>query len=105
MSIRYGCERTPSYYERPPPRYSLIVDEKVPLIEKQSNERIKQVLGMRRSSFLLSLYLVFYMVYLITGGLVFAVLEGPQEEELRQAVSRARIEFLKENPCVQGKLS
>lgn len=101
MSVGSGYGKTARGYENPPPRYEEI-DEKKPLLSKESYENVKQVLGMRRSTFLLILYLVFYGVYLITGGLVFAVLEGPGEEEVRQLLIGARIKFLKENPCVKG---
>jgi len=87
-----------------PPLY---YDEETPLLRPstshpQDDDSIKQVLGLRRSSLLFSLYFLFYVVYLATGGLIFAVLEGPVEADLRDEVEAARKVFLKNNPCVEG---
>lgn len=81
-----------------PPCYDDI-DEETPLLGELP---VKQVMGLRRSSLLLFLYLLFYVVYLGTGGLVFAVLEGPIEAELRDEVAEAQTAFLARNPCVSG---
>lgn len=102
MSIRNGYEKLAGHYERPPPSYTEIDENKL-LLSKESDENVKQVLGMRRSTFLLCLYLVFYGVFLVTGGLVFAVLESPGEEEVKISLIKARAKFLEENPCVKGK--
>jgi hypothetical protein len=57
---------------------------------------------MRRSSLLLTLYVVFYSVYLITGGVVFAAVEAPVENDVRSALVTARRIFLENHPCVTG---
>jgi hypothetical protein len=57
---------------------------------------------MRRSSLLLTLYIVFYFVYLITGGVVFAAVEAPEENAVRSALVTARRIFLETHPCVSG---
>ncbi|KAK6641298.1 hypothetical protein RUM44_013007 [Polyplax serrata] len=101
MSIRNGYEKLAGHYERPPPSYTEIDENKL-LLSKESDENVKQVLGMRRSTFLLCLYLVFYGVFLVTGGLVFAVLESPGEEEVKISLIKARAKFLEENPCVKA---
>lgn len=82
-----------------PPSYDEI-DEETPLL---GSGPVKQVLGLRRSQFLLSLYLLFYVVYLVTGGLIFAVLEGPIEAELRDEVYDLRNDFLARHPSVSGE--
>jgi hypothetical protein len=51
---------------------------------------------------LLVLYLVFYLVYLITGGVVFAALEAPEEKAVKSALARTRRIFLETHPCVSG---
>ena len=63
---------------------------------------IRQVLGMRRSSLLLTLFVVFYFVYLITGGVVFAAVEAPEENAVRNALVTASRIFLETHPCVTG---
>lgn len=89
---------------RAPPCYDDI-GEDTPLLGKEYTPPVKQVLGLRRSSLLLGLYLLFYVVYLVTGGLVFAVLEGPYEAELRDDIAAFRNGFLARNPCVAGKIA
>jgi hypothetical protein len=51
---------------------------------------------------LLALYVVFYSVYLITGGVVFAALEAPEEKAVISALATARRIFLETHPCVSG---
>jgi hypothetical protein len=58
---------------------------------------------MRRSSLLLTLYVVFYFVYLITGGVVFAAVEAPEENAIRSTLVTARRIFLENHPCVTGR--
>jgi hypothetical protein len=48
------------------------------------------------------LYLVFYVVYLVTGGVVFAALEAPEEKAVKSALARTRRIFLETYPCVSG---
>jgi hypothetical protein len=45
---------------------------------------------------------VFYLVYLITGGVVFAALEAPEEKAVKSALARTRRIFLETHPCVSG---
>lgn len=61
---------------------------------------VREVLGMRRSSALLLLFLFFYLGYLVAGGLVFATIEAPAEAQLKGALVRARQAFLEKHPCV-----
>lgn len=63
---------------------------------------VREVLGMRRSSALLLIFVMFYLGYLVAGGLVFATIESPGEAQLKSALSRARQTFLEKNPCVAG---
>jgi hypothetical protein len=82
---------------------SKIPDEEQQLVFHQQRAHIRQVLGMRRSSLLLTLYVVFYFVYLITGGVVFAAVEAPEENAVRSALVTARRIFLETHPCVTGR--
>jgi len=81
---------------------SKIPDEERQLVFHHQRAHIRQVLGMRRSSLLLTLYIVFYSVYLITGGVVFAAVEAPEENAVRSALVTARRIFLENHPCVTG---
>lgn len=81
---------------------SKIPDEERQLVFHQQRAHIRQVLGMRRSSLLLTLYIVFYFVYLITGGVVFAAIEAPEENDVRSALVTTRRIFLETHPCVTG---
>lgn len=81
---------------------SKIQDEERQLMLHQQRAHIRQVLGVRRSSLLLSLYIVFYVVYLVTGGVVFAALEAPEEKAVVSALATARRIFLETHPCVSG---
>lgn len=50
-----------------------------------------------------SIMVVSYVLYIIFGGLVFVVLEKPQESALLHEVRRLRLLFLEQNRCVEGK--
>lgn len=103
MPVKYDSLLPEKAWHRdaPPPRYSEI-DERTPLFVK-TEEPVKHVFGLRRSSLLLILYMLFYLVYLVTGGLVFAVLEAPEEEDLKISVMASKKAFLTANPCVKGE--
>lgn len=61
-----------------------------------------RIMGCRRSSVLMTVYVVFYAIYLCTGGLIFASMEGPTEMKLRMDIATARRDFLQKYPCVSG---
>ncbi|XP_010795198.1 potassium channel subfamily K member 1-like [Notothenia coriiceps] len=46
--------------------------------------------------------LLCYLLFILLGGLVFWVVEGPVEQQLRVEVEELRRSFLQENPCVRG---
>jgi hypothetical protein len=83
-------------------RPSKVPDEERQLLFHQHAAHIRQVLGIRRSSLLLTLYVVFYFVYLITGGVVFAAVEAPEENAIRSSLVKTRRIFLETHPCVTG---
>ncbi|KAG8212738.1 hypothetical protein J437_LFUL019678 [Ladona fulva] len=64
---------------------------------------LRQLLGVRRSSLLLMVYMLFYISYLATGGLVFSAMEEPLERSTRLRVESAKDAFLQKNPCVTGR--
>lgn len=55
-----------------------------------------------RFFFLLGSYLVFYLIYLVTGALVFSALEAPLENQIRLEVIRAKADFVALHPGVTG---
>jgi len=64
---------------------------------------IRRILGLRRSTALLALYIVFFCVYLVAGGMVFATIEAPGEVILKRNLLQTRTSFLLRHPCVTGK--
>lgn len=62
------------------------------------------MLGLRRSTVLLFLYMLGYMGYLVAGGLVFAALEGPYEMETKAILNVAIASFKTRNPNVTGRM-
>lgn len=64
--------------------------------------QLKRVLGVKMTSWLLSVYILFYVMYLVFGACVFAKLEGPLETMLRTDLQLIRTRFLQDHPCVPG---
>lgn len=62
-----------------------------------------QLFGKARFTCLFVSYFVFYLIYLVTGALVFSALEAPMENEIRLEVIRAKQDFLIQHPDVLGK--
>ncbi|GBP72360.1 Potassium channel subfamily K member 1 [Eumeta japonica] len=56
--------------------------------------------GNTGSAYLLLGFVVFYIIYLVTGALVFAVLEGPVENAIRMELLNAKQEFLNKHANV-----
>lgn len=63
----------------------------------------KKWCGIRRSTWLLTLYVVSYITYLVLGGLAMARLERETELGLKEKARGAKEVFLLENPSVDGK--
>lgn len=61
-------------------------------------------LGIEKRAWFLTIYVLFYFVFLLTGGLVFSALEAPLENQVRQNLIRTRSKFLQSYPNVNGKL-
>lgn len=73
-------------------------EDEVPL----RRAHVRELLGVRRSSVLLLLFVGFYFVYLVAGGVVFAALEAPAEAQLKTSLLRDRRVFLDQHACVTG---
>lgn len=62
-------------------------------------------MGLRRSSFLLTIYIIFYVTFLMLGAVVFGAMEGPLEEQSRLEI-RSRIDnFRAKHPSISGLTS
>lgn len=60
------------------------------------------LLGVRRSSLLLAIFLVFFFTYLCLGGIVFGSLEQPVEQQLRLEMRNRIDKFLYQFPDLPG---
>lgn len=65
--------------------------------------RIKRWLGVRRSTWLLSMYIVAYFVYLLGGCLLFAYLEQEVEIDVKTNIELRKDQFLAANPSVSSQ--
>ncbi|KAJ2951238.1 hypothetical protein O0L34_g5640 [Tuta absoluta] len=59
-----------------------------------------RLFGKSRYSFLISVYVLFYFAYLVSGALVFSALEAPLENEIRLEVIRAKQDFMAQYPGI-----
>lgn len=50
----------------------------------------------------LFLFTIVYVIFLVIGAVLFATIEGPQEEKLVKEVRAARTNFLNDHGCVEG---
>lgn len=64
--------------------------------------KLRRVLGVRRSTALLGLYVLGYVVYLVAGGVVFATLESPLEQQIRASLDLTISRFRTRYPTVLG---
>lgn len=62
-----------------------------------------RIFGKARFTLLLTMFIIFYLAYLVTGALVFSALEAPLENQIRLEVIRAKQDFLAKHPNVVGK--
>jgi len=62
--------------------------------------QIRKWFGVRRSTWLLALYMLAYFTYLIGGSLLFSAIERENEEELRLGISRRKADFIRHHPEV-----
>lgn len=92
-------------------KYQSIQGLGVPDLEKEGDEaslcstgsrgyRIKRWLGVRRSTWLLALYVAAYFSYLLGGCVLFAVLEQEVEKDVKTNIELRKSEFLSAHPDV-----
>lgn len=62
-----------------------------------------RLFGKARFTCLLLIYVIFYVVYLASGALVFSALEAPLENQIRLELIRAKTDFLTRYPDIVGK--
>lgn len=63
------------------------------------------LIGVRRSSFLLALFVLFFVTYLCLGAVVFGSMEQPLETQLRIDMRKRIEKFLFKYPSLQGFFS
>lgn len=61
-----------------------------------------KIFGKARFCVLLISYIAFYLIYLISGAVVFSALESPMEYQIRNEVLAAKQDFLARHPDVLG---
>ncbi len=59
--------------------------------------------GVRRSTWLLAIYIVTYVSFLVVGGYLMALLEGDNEKRLKGEVHQKKKDFLEKYPQVNGR--
>lgn len=64
--------------------------------------KIKRWLGIRRSTWLLTLYILAYLSYLLGGCILFSGLEREVETDLKRNIDLRKSQFLSENPSVSS---
>lgn len=62
--------------------------------------KIRRWMGIRRSTWLLSLYIVAYITYLVGGCALFTCLEQGVEEDIKTGIDLRKKEFIARNPGV-----
>ncbi|XP_044737894.1 potassium channel subfamily K member 1-like [Chrysoperla carnea] len=64
---------------------------------------LRKALGVHLTSWLLTLYVVFYLLYLTAGALIFSTIETPPENQLRNDLRVMKMNFLTQHPCVSDE--
>lgn len=59
-----------------------------------------RIFGKARFTWLLLIYILFYVAYLSSGAMVFSALEGPLENQIRLDVIRSKQDFLARHPDI-----
>lgn len=78
--------------------------EKIPLIPQRISRQYEgtKLMGMCKTSFFFSIYLIIYVMFLFSGAAVFSVLETPPERAARARLDGAVQKFRSDNPNVTG---
>uniref|UniRef100_A0A6P7G8C0 Potassium channel subfamily K member 1-like n=1 Tax=Diabrotica virgifera virgifera TaxID=50390 RepID=A0A6P7G8C0_DIAVI len=58
----------------------------------------------RRGFFRFFIFFSGYLLFLVLGSSVFSAIEAPEEKEKVASLRKLRSDFLKNHPCVPGKL-
>lgn len=59
--------------------------------------------GIRRSTWLLVIYILTYLSFLVVGGYLMGVIEEDNEQRLKREVHNKKRDFLSRNPTVSSK--
>jgi len=75
--------------------------DKTSLCGSDRSYTIKKWFGVRRSTWLLSMYMIVYFTFLIGGCVLFSSLEHGAEQEIKTAIDQRKKEFVRANPGVK----
>ena len=56
-----------------------------------------------RSGYRLFMLILFIILYLVVGSLVFSLIEGPFEKQLIKELQSARTKFMLQHTCITGQ--
>ena len=86
---------TPAGIDQPLPT------DKTALCGSDRGYTFKRWFGVRRSTWLLCMYLVAYFLYLVGGCLLFATLEQGAEDDIKNGIDQRKKEFVEAHPGVK----
>lgn len=83
---------------------TVICDERIPLYPKRITRVYEgpKLLGLCKTSFLFSVFLFVYVMFLCSGAAIFSLLEAPEEQSIRMKVDAAFQKFFTLYPNVSG---
>lgn len=83
----------------------VLMDEGAPLLVRTIEREYRRatLFGMCRTNFLFGVYLVTYVMFLVSGAAVFSLLETPEDQALRVRLNTAIRNFRVANPTVSGQ--
>jgi len=78
-------------------------DDQTSMCSSNRGYKIRRWMGIRRSTWLLSLYIVAYITYLVGGCTLFTCLEQAVEEDIKTGIDLRKQEFIAQNPEVENE--
>lgn len=84
-----------------PPQHMAEASEQTGLCGPSRGYTIRRWMGVRRSTWLLSIYIVAYLMYLFGGCMIFTTLEQGAEEKLKWEIASQKAKFLARHRGVQ----
>jgi hypothetical protein len=83
----------------------LVESEQIPVVHRRISRHYQtpKLMGMCRTSFLFSIYLIIYVMFLFSGAAVFSVLETPSERAVQARLHGALHKFQHDHPSVSDQ--